>query len=58
MALILRGNIGLTESEMEALRFWGILNDIGKIAIPEYILNKLGPLSSEETEVMKSHPVA
>ena len=50
--------MGLTESDMEALRFGGILHDIGKITIPEYILNKPGPLNPEEAEVMKSHPVA
>lgn len=58
LAIILGREMGLTESEMEALRFGGILHDIGKITIPEYILNKPGPLSPEEAEVMKSHPVA
>ncbi|MGV7223538.1 MAG: HD domain-containing phosphohydrolase [Nitrospinales bacterium] len=58
LAIILGRNMGLTEPEMEALRFGGILHDIGKITIPEYILNKPGPLSPEETDVMKSHPVA
>jgi putative two-component system response regulator len=58
MAIILGRNMGLTESEMEALRFGGILHDIGKITIPEYILNKPGPLNPEEVEVMKSHPIA
>ena len=58
MAIILGRNMGLNESEMEALRFGGILHDIGKITIPEYILNKPGPLNPEEAEVMKSHPVA
>jgi putative two-component system response regulator len=58
MAIILGRNMGLTESEMEALRFGGILHDIGKITIPEYILNKPGPLNPEEAEVMKNHPVA
>jgi putative two-component system response regulator len=58
MAIILGRNMGLNESEMEALRFGGILHDIGKITIPEYILNKPGPLKPEEAEVMKSHPVA
>ena len=58
LAMILGRKMELSETEMEALRFGGILHDIGKITIPEYILNKPGPLSTEETEVMKSHPVA
>ena len=58
LAIILGRKMGLSETEMEALRYGGILHDIGKITIPEFILNKPGPLSPEESEVMKNHPVA
>jgi putative two-component system response regulator len=58
LAIMLGKKMELSDSEMEALRYGGILHDIGKIAVPGDILNKPGPLSSEEWEVMKSHPVA
>ena len=48
--------LGLPEGEIEALRAASVLHDIGKLAVPEYILNKPGRLTSEEMEVMKLHP--
>ena len=45
------------ESELMALRAGALLHDIGKIAIPEYILNKPTALTDSEYGKMKLHPV-
>lgn len=47
---------GLGESELEALRAGALLHDIGKVAVPEYILCKPGRLTPEEFEKMAIHP--
>jgi diguanylate cyclase (GGDEF)-like protein/putative nucleotidyltransferase with HDIG domain len=49
--------LGLPESELEAVRYGAIFHDIGKIAVPDAILNKPGPLTREEFDVIKRHPV-
>jgi putative two-component system response regulator len=54
-AISLGRRMGLEERDLEALRIGGILHDIGKIGVPEGILNKPGPLDSHEWEVMKQH---
>ncbi len=48
--------LGMQGGELEALRWASILHDIGKIGIPETILNKPGKLTEEEFEVVKDHP--
>ena len=55
MAVSLGKKLGMTGRELEALRFGGVLHDIGKIAVPGKILNKPGPLDPDEWDVMKSH---
>ncbi len=55
LAAELGRRIGLPEEQIIALRRAGIVHDIGKVAVPESILLKPGPLSPEEFEVMKTH---
>ncbi|MFN2579287.1 MAG: HD domain-containing phosphohydrolase [Pyrinomonadaceae bacterium] len=47
--------MGCEESEIEALKAGALLHDIGKIAVPDYILNKPGKLTAPEFEHMKLH---
>jgi len=56
-SLALGDRLGLTEFEMDVLRFSAYLHDIGKIDIENSILNKAAGLESEEWKVMMSHPI-
>ncbi len=49
--------LGLEESRLEHIRRGALLHDIGKMAIPDMILNKPHTLTKEEQEVMQKHPV-
>ena len=48
--------LGLSHSDLEALKAGALLHDIGKLAVPEHILCKPGKLSRDEFEKMKIHP--
>jgi len=48
---------GLSHPEMKALHAAALLHDIGKLAVPDYILNKPGKLTAAEFEKMKVHTV-
>jgi putative two-component system response regulator len=56
-AIALGEEVGLIPTEMDTLRRGAVLHDIGKICIPDAILNKPGPLTDEEYEVVKQHPM-
>ena len=56
-ALEIGKELKLDASELEALRTAALLHDIGKLAVPEHIINKPGRLSPEEFEKMKIHPI-
>lgn len=49
--------LGMDEDQLRDLELGAILHDIGKVAVPDDILNKPGRLTDEEFEVMKSHTV-
>jgi diguanylate cyclase (GGDEF)-like protein/putative nucleotidyltransferase with HDIG domain len=50
-------DLGISETEMRALEAAALLHDIGKLAIPEYIISKPGKLTADEFDKMKIHPV-
>jgi diguanylate cyclase (GGDEF)-like protein/putative nucleotidyltransferase with HDIG domain len=54
-AVLIAKTLGLSEAEIEEIRLAGLLHDIGKVGIPETILNKSGPLDASEWETMKTH---
>lgn len=55
-AVALGRELGLDEASLRALEIGALLHDIGKIAIPDAVLLKRGPLSQEEWECMRQHP--
>jgi putative nucleotidyltransferase with HDIG domain len=49
--------LGLSDSERETAELSALLHDVGKIAVPDSILNKPGKLTPEEFAEMRKHPV-
>ena len=56
-AVLLARRIGFDEQTLESVHHGGILHDIGKIGVPDSVLNKPGRLTEDEFEVMKRHPL-
>jgi diguanylate cyclase (GGDEF)-like protein/putative nucleotidyltransferase with HDIG domain len=56
-ALRIGQDLGLKGDELEALQAGALLHDIGKLAVPEYILTKPGKLTPQEFAKMKVHPI-
>ena len=48
--------VALPVEEREAIAYGALLHDVGKIGVPEAILSKPGPLSTEEWTVLRRHP--
>ena len=48
---------GYSEPELTNIYMMGLLHDIGKIGIPDSVINKNGKLTDEEFELIKKHPV-
>jgi diguanylate cyclase (GGDEF)-like protein/putative nucleotidyltransferase with HDIG domain len=49
--------LDLPESRIEQVRKAALLHDIGKLAVPDHILNKAAPLTAEEYAAIQQHPV-
>lgn len=56
-SVALAERLNLPEELRVALRRAGVVHDVGKVAVPEYILLKPGALSDEEWKIMKQHPI-
>ena len=52
----LGSRLDLRKDQMDELELLSLLHDIGKIGIPEYILDKPAKLSNEEWQIIKTHP--
>lgn len=57
MVLVLAAALGLDENETALLHIAAHLHDIGKIAVPDAVLRKAGPLTQAEWDEMRRHPV-
>jgi HD-GYP domain-containing protein (c-di-GMP phosphodiesterase class II) len=57
LALSIGKEMGCSDEQLDLLNFSGHLHDIGKLGIPDSILLKPGPLTEQEFEAIKKHPV-
>ena len=57
VSLQLAQAMGLSKEFLMHLRQGALLHDIGKMAVPDHILHKKGPLTDEEKAIMRQHPV-
>src|SRR5438128_2518038 len=48
--------LGMAENEIQGVKTAALLHDIGKLAVPEHILSKPGPLTQEEFQKIRIHP--
>jgi putative two-component system response regulator len=57
-ALALARSLGVSGSDLDTIWKGAMLHDIGKLAVPDYILNKVGPLTEAEWATIREHPTA
>ena len=56
MTVAFAKRLGITGQDLEDIRRGALLHDVGKIALPDEVLFKPGPLNEEEWEIMRKHP--
>lgn len=57
LAIAFGRHLGFNEAELEQLGMCGLLHDVGKMRVPNDILNKPGKLTAKEYRMIKAHPV-
>jgi diguanylate cyclase (GGDEF)-like protein/putative nucleotidyltransferase with HDIG domain len=55
-AAALARTVGMNETHIQGVKTAALLHDIGKLAVPEHILSKPGPLTPEEFQKIRAHP--
>ncbi|MEU7040444.1 HD-GYP domain-containing protein [Streptomyces varsoviensis] len=55
-SVLIARELGMDGDRLEALRFAGILHDVGKLGVPTRLLRKNGPLTPQERRVIELHP--
>ena len=58
LVMALAESLGLAQQDVRTFGIAGLLHDLGKVNVPQEILNKPGKLSEEERAIMQQHPVA
>lgn len=57
LSALIAAEMGMSEGEQQTAQLAALVHDLGKIAVPDSILNKPGQLTKDEFEEMKKHPV-
>jgi putative nucleotidyltransferase with HDIG domain len=58
LTMALAESLGLAQQDVRTFGIAGLLHDLGKVNVPEEILNKPGKLTDEERAIMQAHPAA
>jgi hypothetical protein len=56
-AVMIARRIGMSSDRTDAIRFAGMLHDVGKLGVPTQVLQKTGPLTEEEYAAIQLHPM-
>jgi HD domain len=56
-AVMIANQIGMNSARTDAIRFAGMLHDVGKLGVPTQVLQKTGPLTEEEFATIQLHPM-
>jgi diguanylate cyclase (GGDEF)-like protein len=57
LASLVAHALGLTEREVRSVERVALLHDVGKVGVPDHVLQKRGPLTEDEWELMRRHPL-